>query len=110
MKVGLIRCMQTEDTCQGGTCLKVMKEKTLAFAGIDEDVELVGVVTCGGCPGKRAIPRAMTMVKNGADTIAFASCITRGNPFGFPCPHAEQMVKAVSAKLGTDIRIINYTH
>ena len=110
MKVGLIRCLQTEDTCPGITCFKVMKEKTLAFAGVDEDVELVGMVACGGCPGKKAIPRAMNMVKMGADTIVFASCITRGNPFGFPCPHAKQMMEAVAAKLGKDIRIIDYTH
>lgn len=31
MKVGLIRCMQTEDMCPTTTCLKVMKEKKRAF-------------------------------------------------------------------------------
>ena len=29
MKVGLIRCLQTEDMCPGTACLKVMKEKKL---------------------------------------------------------------------------------
>lgn len=27
MKVGLIRCLQTEDMCPGTTCYKVMKTK-----------------------------------------------------------------------------------
>lgn len=30
MKVGIIRCMQTEDMCPGTTDFKVIKEKKLA--------------------------------------------------------------------------------
>lgn len=110
MKVGLIRCMQTEDMCPATTCFKVMDTKKLAFEGIEENIELVGVNTCGGCPGKKAVTRAAEMVKRGADTIALASCITRGNPIGFPCPHAEQMKSAIVKKIGESIRIIDYTH
>ena len=110
MKVGLIRCMQTEDMCPATTCFKVMKTKKLAFEGVDEDIEVIGVNTCGGCPGKKAVTRAEEMVKRGADTIVFASCITKGNPIGFPCPHAEQMKKAIVAKVGDLIKIIDYTH
>lgn len=40
MKVGLIRCMQTEDMCPATTCLKVMKEKKLAFDGVEGDIEI----------------------------------------------------------------------
>jgi len=58
MKVGLIRCIQTEDMCPATACLKVMKEKKLAFDGITEDIEVIGINTCGGCPGKKAITRA----------------------------------------------------
>lgn len=38
MKVGLIRCMQTEDMCPATTCFKVMNTKKLAFEGVDEDI------------------------------------------------------------------------
>lgn len=69
MKIGLIRCMQTEDICPATTCFKVAKEKKLAFEGITEDIEVIGVTTCGGCPGKRSVIRAKEMVKRGADTI-----------------------------------------
>lgn len=110
MKVGLIRCRQTEDMCPGTTCFKVMKDKKLAFDGIDEDIEVVGVNTCGCCPGKKAVTRAAEMVKRGADTIVFASCIQKGTPIGFPCPHAEQMKAAVVKRLGKEIRIVDYTH
>ena len=69
MKVGLIRCLQTEDMCPATTCIKVMQLKKLAFEGINEDIELIGVNTCGGCPGKKAVTRAEEMVNRGADTI-----------------------------------------
>lgn len=110
MKVGLIRCMQTEDMCPATTDFKVMKEKKCAFEGVTEDIDIIGVNTCGGCPGKKAVTRAMEMVKRGADTIVFASCITRGNPIGFACPYSDKMKEAVQKKLGDNIRIIDYTH
>ena len=31
---------------------EVMALKKLAFAEVDEDIEVVGVNACGGCPGK----------------------------------------------------------
>src|SRR5665647_2181638 len=71
MKVGLIRCMQTEDMCPATTCLKVMSTKKLAFKDIEEDIEVVGVNTCGGCPGKKAATRAAEMVRRGADTVSY---------------------------------------
>lgn len=110
MKVGLIRCMQTEDMCPATTCFKVMNTKKLAFEGIEGEIEVIGVNTCGGCPGKKAVTRAAEMVKRGADTIVLASCITRGNPIGFACPHAEQMKAAIEKKVGESINMIDYTH
>ncbi|NMA49183.1 MAG: CGGC domain-containing protein [Tissierellia bacterium] len=110
MKVGLIRCMQTEDMCPGTTDFKVMKEKKCAFEGIEEEIEVIGVNTCGGCPGKKAVTRAAEMVKRGADTIVLASCITKGNPIGFACPYAQQMRAAIEKKVGEIIKIIDYTH
>jgi predicted metal-binding protein len=102
--------MQTEDMCPATTCFKVMDTKKLAFEGVVEEIEIIGVNSCGGCPGKKAVTRAAEMVKRGADTIVLASCITRGNPIGFPCSHAEQMKTAIKKKIGESIKIIDYTH
>ncbi|MEG6614928.1 CGGC domain-containing protein [Peptococcaceae bacterium 1198_IL3148] len=110
MKLGLIRCAQTEDMCPSTTCLKVIKEKKAAFEGINEEIEIVGFNTCGGCPGKKAVTRAAEMVKRGADAIALASCITKGSPISFTCPFNEQMKAAIIKKLGDNIKIIDYTH
>lgn len=35
------------------------------------------------------------MVDRGAEAIVFASCIAKGNPIGFPCPHFVKMKEAV---------------
>ena len=110
MKVGLIRCMQTEDMCPAVVCLKSMQEKKFAFENVPEDIEIVGVTTCGGCPGKKAVTRAAEMVRRGADTIALASCISKGSPIGFACPHRREMKAAIINKLGNTIRIKDYTH
>ncbi|ERJ12717.1 CGGC domain-containing protein [Haloplasma contractile] len=110
MKLAIIRCLQTEDDCPGTTCFKVIYNKKLAFKDIEDDIEIVGVNTCGGCPGKKAVFRAKEMVRRGADTIAFASCITKGSPIGFPCPHANTIKERVESKVGKQIRIIDYTH
>jgi predicted metal-binding protein len=96
--------------CPATTCFKVMNTKKLAFEGIEEDIEVIIVNTCGGCPGKKAVTRAAEMVKRGADTIVLASCITKGNPIGFACPHADKMKAAIIQKVGDDITIIDYTH
>jgi len=109
MKVGLIRCMKTEETCPAATDFKIMREKKCAFEGIEGDIVIIGVNTCGGCPGKKAVARAAEMVKRGADTIVMASCITRGNPNGFPCRHAAKMKDAIQKRIG-EIRLIEYTH
>jgi predicted metal-binding protein len=109
MKVGLIRCMQTEDMCNTTLCLKEFKDKKAAFKDIG-DVELVGMNFCGGCPGKKAVARAKEMVKNGAQAIALASCMGGGSPIGFSCPHFEQIKKTLRDALGDEVTIIEYTH
>lgn len=109
MKVGIIRCQQTEDMCAGHTDFIVASKGKLAFKEIGVS-EIVGFISCGGCPGKKAATRAKLMVDRGAEVIAFASCISKGNPIGFACPYAEQMKTAVVKILGKDIKILDYTH
>ena len=110
MKVGIIRCMQTEDYCPGTTDFRMIREKQGAFAGIEEDIEIVGFINCGGCPAKKAVLRARELVNRGADTIAFASCICKGTPIGYPCPFAKKMIELVKAEVGDSVRILDFTH
>lgn len=108
MKVGIIRCQQTEDLCPATTCLACAAHAKGSFAQLGE-CQVVGVVSCGGCPGKRAVVRAQKLVEKGAEAIALASCISKGVPLNFPCPNHEHMAQAIKAKIG-DIELLNYTH
>lgn len=110
MKVGIIRCMQTEDYCPGTADFKVMREHAGAFSDVEGDIELVGFSSCGGCPGKKAILRARMLVERGADTIVFASCIQKGNPIGYPCPFAKKMKELIQNDLGDRVSYLDYTH
>lgn len=110
MKVALIRCLQTEDMCPGTGCFASFKNQSGSLEEIDEDVELVGWNTCGGCPGKKAATRAERMVARGAEAIVLASCISKGTPIGFPCPHYESLKAGIRRVVGDEIPIIDYTH
>ena len=110
MKVGIIRCMQTEDFCPGTTDFRMIREKKGAFEGVEEDIEIIGFINCGGCPGKKAVLRARELVNRGADSIAFASCIQKGTPIGYACPFAKRMKDVIKNDLGDGIRLIDYTH
>jgi predicted metal-binding protein len=109
MKVGIIRCQQTEDLCPGTTDFKAAKEGIFAFQETGP-VEVIGFLSCGGCPGKRAVARAKILVDRGAEAIVFASCIAKGNPIGIPCPHFTMMKEAVEKKVGQKIKVIDWTH
>jgi predicted metal-binding protein len=108
-KVGIIRCQQTEDMCSGTTDFRVAREGRLGFEGVGP-VEVVGFVSCGGCPGKRAVPRARLMAERGAAVIVFASCVSKGNPVGIACPHFAAMKTAVVKAIGPTVTVLDYTH
>jgi len=108
-KVGIIRCQQTEDMCPGTPDFKVASQGKSAFEKTGP-VEIIGFISCGGCPGKKAIARAKQMVDRGAEAIVFASCISKGNPISFPCPHYNLMKDTVIKAIGPGIEIIEYTH
>lgn len=110
MKVGIIRCAQTEDYCPGSADFRVIREHEGAFSGVTEEIEIIGFINCGGCPGKKAVLRARELVSRGADTIAFASCIQRGNPIGYPCPFAKKMKEIIVNDLPGEIQYLDYTH
>lgn len=102
--------MQTEDFCPGTGDFNVIRNKTGIFAEIAEDIEIVGFTNCGGCPGKKAVLRARELVKRGADTIAFASCIRKGTPIGYPCPFGGKMKTLIENELGDSVRLLDHTH
>ena len=107
-KVGIIRCQQTEDMCPGTTDFTVAQKGKLAFEPFGQ-CEVIGFVSCGGCPGKRAVTRANMLVERGAEAVFLASCIRKGNPIGMPCPHYEAMKAAIEKKI-EPVPVVDWTH
>lgn len=110
MKLGMIRCIQTEDYCPGTSDFKAVLNRTGVFEGVEDEIEIIGFINCGGCPGKKSILRARELVKRGADTIAFTSCIQKGTPIGYPCPFAKRMKSLIVEDLGEGVAFLDYTH
>ncbi len=107
-KVGIIRCQQTEDLCPGTTDFKTALSGKLAFEPFGA-CEVMGFVSCGGCPGKRSVARAKMLVERGAEVLFLASCIKKGNPIGMPCPHYEALRAAIEKQVG-QVPVIDWTH
>ena len=54
--------------------------------------------------------RARELVKRGADTIVFASCIQKGNPIGYPCPFAKKMKEIIANDQNGAVQFLDWTH
>lgn len=109
MKVGIIRCMQTEDMCPGSTDFAAIRGSKGVFSEIDGDIELVGFVNCGGCPGKKIPLRAKMLASHGAEAVCLASCIVKGTPIGYPCPFHDKIMELLKKSL-PNVRIFDHTH
>lgn len=99
-KIGIIICDRYH-TCGGGKCLRSLKNREGAFALYkDEEVELVGYTTCGGCPGGNVEYVPAEMKKNGADVIHLATGLIVGYP---PCPRIRAFMEFIPAKYGMEV-------
>jgi predicted metal-binding protein len=83
-KIGIIICGRYQE-CGGGKCFRSIRERTGAFSRYpeEEEIELVGYSSCGGCPGGNIEYVPEEMIKNGAEAIHLATGLVVGYP---PCP------------------------
>ena len=101
-KIGIIICNRYH-TCAGGKCLRALRNREGAFARYkDEEVELVGFTTCGGCPGGNVEYAPAEMKKNGAEVIHLATGLVVGYP---PCPRLEAFCDFIPAKYQLEVVI-----
>ena len=87
MKIGIIICDRYR-SCAGGKCFRAAREREGGFAryASDEQLEIVGFTTCGGCPGGNIEYAPEEMLKNGVEAIHLATGFLVGYP---PCPSTE---------------------
>ena len=105
IKVGIIICDRYK-TCAGGKCFRSLQNKEGAFSSYkDQNIEIAGFTTCGGCPGGNIEYAPEEMKKNGITHIHLATCFIVGYP---PCPSIEYFTKFIPEKY--DIKVTMGTH
>jgi len=104
-RIGIIICDRYR-MCAGGKCLRSLHNREGAFSIYqDQEVELVGYATCGGCPGGNIEYCPEEMLKNGVDVIHLATGLVVGYP---PCPHIIYFRDFIQARYG--IKVVIGTH
>ena len=104
-KIGIIICDRYR-TCAGGKCLRSMRNREGAFTLYkEEEIEIVGYTTCGGCPGGNIEYAPSEMKKNGTDVIHLATGLVVGYP---PCPYLKAFCEFIPEKY--DLEIVIGTH
>ena len=103
IKIGIIICDRYK-TCAGGKCFRSMRNKEGAFSIYKDnnDLELVGYTTCGGCPGGNIEYAPEEMIKNGAEVLHFATGFVVGYP---PCPYIDNFKNFIAEKYGVGVVI-----
>jgi len=105
-KIGIIICDRYRK-CAGGKCFRALQNREGAFDIYkkDEELELVGYTTCGGCPGGNIEYAPEEMKKNGVEVIHLATGLVVGYP---PCPYINHFIKLIPEKFG--VKVIIGTH
>jgi len=81
--------------------LRSLRNREGAFARYrDEEGELVGYSTCGGCPGGNVEYAPAEMKKSGAEVIHLATGLVVGYP---PCPRLQAFCEFIPAKCGLEV-------
>ncbi|MCK5817159.1 MAG: CGGC domain-containing protein [Candidatus Marinimicrobia bacterium] len=95
-KIGIIICHRYH-SCAGGKCFRALREREGAFKRYskEEDVEIVGYTSCGGCPGGNVEYAPEEMIKNGAEVIHLATGLVVGYP---PCPRIDHFKQYIETR------------
>ncbi|MFA6505667.1 MAG: CGGC domain-containing protein [Treponemataceae bacterium] len=102
LRIGIIICDRYR-TCAGGKCLRAMRNREGAFSIYkDEELELAGYTSCGGCPGGNIEYAGEEMVKNGVTDIHLATGFLVGYP---PCPSIEYFVRFMEERYKVRVHI-----
>ena len=110
-KIGILTCSNaTQDlNCCSGGCLASIKGRQGGFERYkkDEEVELVGIISCANCPTLAAydkiLLRVKALVEFGAEVIHFAYCVDT------LCPFKAKYKEAIEKEF-PDLKIVMGTH
>ena len=110
-RIGILTCSNCiqETNCASVVCLADMRKRRGLFGKYskDESLDLVGIISCAGCPTVIAPEKILTRVRALAefrlDALHFSYCITA------LCPFIEKYKKAINDAY-PDLEIVLGTH
>lgn len=104
-KIGIIICDRYRN-CAGGKCFRSLRNREGAFSIYkNEEVEVAGYTSCGGCPGGNIEYAGEEMVKNGVTHIHLATGFLVGYP---PCPSIDYFRRFLEERY--KVKVILGTH
>jgi predicted metal-binding protein len=110
IKIGILTCSSTTKVldCPVSACLKDMYDRKGAFSRYEgQDVELVGIISCSGCPtlgGKEIIlPKIEALMHYGANWIHLTYCMMA------LCPLVKKYIKVIKGKFPS-LNLVEGTH
>lgn len=105
-KIGIVICGRYQN-CGGGKCFRSTREHVGGFSmyPLEEEIEVVGYSTCGGCPGGNIEYVPAEMIKNGAQAIHLATDLVIGYP---PCPSIKEFKEFIETHY--NIPVVVGTH
>lgn len=95
VRVAIIGCQKASSCKYAAKDLGAVQHRSGTFSGIGDN-EIVGYVTCGGCPGKRTLARAKMLAEIGADVIALSSSLNKDEQDGYTCPHHVKILNQLN--------------
>jgi predicted metal-binding protein len=110
-KIGILTCSNTTQdmNCASAGCFASMRGRQGGFERYskDEELELVGIISCANCPtlaaSDKILLRVKALVEFGAEVIHFAYCVDTLCPF-------KAKYKAAIKEAYPDIELVMGTH
>ena len=104
-KILIVGCrnIMNEQCIACSRCMVAFNKREGGFAKYDKDAQLIGMISCGGCPGSAIVTRLAQLdawnTKNGEKPtkVHISPCI-----FEY-CPNRETILKDIKTKVGVPV-------
>jgi predicted metal-binding protein len=101
-RIGIVYCQRIQDfSCVGcSKCYRAVSEKTFAFEGMEDDIQVVFKTSCGDCPGL-VLPRidlqkvVLDSLDTDFDAVYFGTCVQKATAL-MNCP---MNIDGIAAKI-----------
>jgi predicted metal-binding protein len=109
-KILIVGCKRAmDDVCIGcSRCLVGFNRRTGEFAGYGPEAEVMGLLSCGDCPGAAIVTRLAQVALWNRPLEEKPTRVHLGPCLVDHCPHADTIIKKIEAKAG--VPVIKGTH